>query len=87
MRKKLRAHKVDKYMENDRTSIKVDTHILTDIKIQFNKPDIIVHDKVQNEIVIVVNTLYICTPMSSNNKVLYSSSLLGASGADKIIIV
>ena len=53
MRKKLRAHKVDKYMENDRASIKVDTHILTDIKIQFNKPDIIVHDKVKNEIVII----------------------------------
>ena len=37
MRKKLRVHKVDKYMENDRASIRVDTHIITDIKIQFNK--------------------------------------------------
>ena len=53
MRKKLRVHKVDKYMENDRASIRVDTHIITDIKIQFNKPDIIVHDKVKNEIVII----------------------------------
>jgi hypothetical protein len=40
-------------MENNRASIKVDTHIQTDIKIQFNKPDIIVHDKVKNEIVII----------------------------------
>ena len=53
LRKKLRGHKVEKFMENERASIKVDTPIMTDVKIQFNKPDIVVHDKVQNEIIII----------------------------------
>ena len=37
MRKKLKAHKVD-----DRASIRVDTHIITDVKIKFKKPYILV---------------------------------------------
>ena len=53
LRKKLRVHKVEKFMENERASIKVDTPIMTDVKIQYNKPDIVVHDKVQNEIIII----------------------------------
>ena len=52
-RKKLRSHKVDKFLENSRASIKVDTIISTDIRIQYNKPDIVVHDKAKNEIIII----------------------------------
>ena len=46
-------HKVEKFTENERASTKVDTPIMTDVKIQFNKPDIVVHDKIQNEIIII----------------------------------
>jgi hypothetical protein len=53
VRNKLKVHRVDKYVENDRASIKTDTHILTDVRIQFNKPDIVVYDKMLNEIIIV----------------------------------
>ena len=49
----MKAHCVDRFVENDRASIKVDTHIATDVKIKFNKPDIVVHDKLQNEIIII----------------------------------
>ena len=51
--KKLRNHKVAKYLENVSVIIKVDIPIATDIKVKANKPDIIVFDKINNEIIIV----------------------------------
>lgn len=52
-RKKLREHKVDKFLENNKASTKVDPAIQTDIKTQHNKPDIVLHNKINNEIIIV----------------------------------
>ena len=47
------AHKVEKVVENSRVCIKSDVHIRTDLKLTYDKPDIVVHDKVRNEITIV----------------------------------
>lgn len=53
MRKKLKAHRVEKTVENNRAIIKTDTAIRTDIYVKHNKPDIVVIDKVYNQILIV----------------------------------
>ncbi len=51
--KKLKTHRVQSIVENRRVCIRVDTPIRTDIHIQHNKPDIVVHDKTTGEITIV----------------------------------
>ncbi|KAF9762918.1 hypothetical protein NGRA_1675, partial [Nosema granulosis] len=47
--KKIRNHSVQEIVSND----KVEIRIKTDVKIQFNKPDIFVYDKVKKEISII----------------------------------
>jgi hypothetical protein len=50
---KLRTHKTSKFLENESATIKTDCFIFTDIKISSNKPDIFIHDKVKNKIILV----------------------------------
>ena len=47
------AHKVESVIENGRVCIKSDVYIRTDLKLSHNKPDIVVHDKEKNEMIIV----------------------------------
>ena len=42
---KIRSHSVQEVMENDQAEIRVDTRLVTDIKVSHNKPDIMVIDK------------------------------------------
>ncbi len=51
--KKIRNHSVQEIIGNEKVEIKVDTRINTDVKIQHNKPDIVVFDKVKKEISII----------------------------------
>ncbi|EQB60931.1 reverse transcriptase [Vairimorpha apis BRL 01] len=47
---KIRSHSVQEVMSNDNAEIRVDTSVLTDIKFCHNKPDILVIDKKNKEI-------------------------------------
>ncbi|KAF7683677.1 hypothetical protein TCON_1113 [Astathelohania contejeani] len=51
--KKLRIHSVQDVMKNERAEIRVDTRIRTDILIKNNRPDILIYDKKENEIISV----------------------------------
>ena len=51
--KKLRSHSVQQIVANKYVEIRVDTTIKTDVKIKYNKPDIVVIDKKSKEILIV----------------------------------
>ncbi|EQB60535.1 hypothetical protein NAPIS_ORF01909 [Vairimorpha apis BRL 01] len=50
---KIRSHSVQEVMSNDNAEIRVDTRVSTDIKVCHNKPDILVIDKKNKEILIV----------------------------------
>ena len=52
-RKRLRSHSVQETVSNQDVTINVDCRAHTDIKIQANKPDIVVFDKKRMEITIV----------------------------------
>jgi hypothetical protein len=47
-------YSVQEIIENENAEIRVDTRVLTDIKVQHNKPDILVHDKKKNWSIIEV---------------------------------
>ena len=51
--KKLRSHSVQQIVANKYVEIRVDTTIKTDLKIKYNKPDIVVIDKKSKKIIIV----------------------------------
>ena len=51
--KRLRTHSVQEIIENENAEIRVDTRIVTDIKIQNNRPDIFIHDKKRKEIILI----------------------------------
>ena len=51
--KKMRTHSVQEIVSNEYVEIKVDTTVKTDIKVQNNRPDIIVHDKKRHEITLI----------------------------------
>ncbi|KAF7675374.1 hypothetical protein TCON_2710 [Astathelohania contejeani] len=51
--KKLRSHSVQEIAENDLAEIRVDTRIRTDILVKHNRPDIFIHDKIENMIILV----------------------------------
>lgn len=51
--KELRLHKVVRMVENSNATIKSDMTIQTDIKVQHNKPDLVIHDKKNSKIIIV----------------------------------
>lgn len=50
---KLRTHKTERCMSNELAIIKTDSFIFTDVKIACNKPDLFIHDLVQNKITLV----------------------------------
>ena len=52
-RKKLRSHSVQEVVSNQNVEIRVDTRVQTSVKIQANKPDIVVIDKKRKEIIII----------------------------------
>ncbi|KAI5150636.1 hypothetical protein ENBRE01_1614 [Enteropsectra breve] len=52
-RKKLKNYKVESVIENNNVLIKTDLPIFTELKIQANKPDILIHDKIRNVITII----------------------------------
>lgn len=52
-RKKLRSHSVQEVVSNQNVEIRVDTRVQTSVKIQANKPDIVVIDKKRKEITII----------------------------------
>ncbi|EQB60293.1 hypothetical protein NAPIS_ORF02140 [Vairimorpha apis BRL 01] len=51
--KRLRTHSVQQVVANKFIEIRVDTTIKTDVKIKYNKPDIVVIDKKSKDILIV----------------------------------
>ncbi len=51
--KKIRSHSVQQIVGNKNAEIRVDTRIKTDIKVQCNKPDLFVFDKLNNEITLI----------------------------------
>ena len=51
--KKLRSHSVQQIVSNKHVEIRVDTTIKTDVKIKYNKPDIVVINKREKEILII----------------------------------
>ena len=51
--KKIGNHSVQECIANNKVEIRVDTRIATRIHVKYNKPDIFIHDKVKNEIIIV----------------------------------
>ena len=51
--KRLRSHSVQETVSGPEATIVVDTRVKTDVKIQHNRPDIIVHDKKRKEIILV----------------------------------
>ena len=51
--KKLRTHSVQEIIANENAEIRENTRIQTDVKIQNNRPDIFIHDKKKNEIILI----------------------------------
>ena len=51
--KKMKTHSVQEIVANKQVEIRVDTRIQTDIKIENNRPDIFVFDKIKNEIMLI----------------------------------
>ena len=52
-RKRLRTHSVQQVVANKFIIIRVDTTIITDVQIKYNKPNILIIDKKFKEILIV----------------------------------
>ena len=52
-RKKLRSHSVQETVSNSEVTINVDTRVQTSIKVQANKPDIVVIDKKRKQITLI----------------------------------
>ena len=52
-RNKLKNYKVESVVSNDRVKIKSDITIRTKLRIEHNKPDLLVHDLMKNEILLV----------------------------------
>ncbi|XP_029654503.1 uncharacterized protein LOC115227957 [Octopus sinensis] len=50
---KLKSHSVQSSLSTRNVEIRVDTPILTDTQVQFNKPDIFIYDRLKNEITII----------------------------------
>ncbi|XP_029655345.1 uncharacterized protein LOC115229060 [Octopus sinensis] len=50
---KLKSHSVQSSLSARNVEIRVDTPILTDTQVQFNKPDIFIYDRLKNEITII----------------------------------
>ncbi|XP_029657681.1 uncharacterized protein LOC115231938 [Octopus sinensis] len=48
--RRLKGHSVQSTLSTGKVEIRVDSTILTETKVEYNKPDIFVHDKVRNEI-------------------------------------
>ena len=51
--KRLRNHSVQETVSGPEATIVVDTRVKTDVKIQHNRPDIVVHDKKRKEVILV----------------------------------
>ena len=51
--KKLKTHRVSSLLDNERAQITVDSQILTDTRVRYNKPDMVIFDKIQKLITIV----------------------------------
>ena len=51
--KKLKNYKVENVLANERVKIKSDIPILTELRIEHNKPDLMIHDYVAKEITLV----------------------------------
>ena len=51
--KKLKTHRVSSFLDNERAHITVDSQILTDTRVRYNKPDMVIFDKIQKLITIV----------------------------------
>ena len=51
--RRIRSHSVQEIVANELAEIRVDTRIRTGIKISANRPDIFVHDKKKNEILLI----------------------------------
>ena len=51
--RKLRSHSVQETVSGLEATITTDTRIKTDVKIQHNRPDIVVHDKKRREILLI----------------------------------
>ncbi|XP_029654034.1 uncharacterized protein LOC115227295 [Octopus sinensis] len=51
--RKLKAHSVQSIISTHNAEIRVDTSIMTETKVQSNKPDIFVHDKTKQEITLI----------------------------------
>jgi hypothetical protein len=51
--RKMGNHSVQEVMANERAKIRVDTRIKIDTKIQHNRPELLILDKKNNEIIIV----------------------------------
>ncbi|XP_029656548.1 uncharacterized protein LOC115231790 [Octopus sinensis] len=51
--RKLKTHSVQSILSTQNVEIKVDTSIITENKVNFNKPDIFVYDKIKKEITLI----------------------------------
>ena len=51
--KRLRTHKIVGYVENERVTISSDIIFKTDVHVQYNKPDLVVFDKKENETITI----------------------------------
>ena len=51
--KKLKNYKVQEVLSNERVRIKSDVPIQTELRIEFNKPDLMIHDLVTKEITLI----------------------------------
>src|SRR5690606_1814057 len=51
--KKLKNYKVQNVITNDRVKIKSDVPILTELRIEHNKPDLMIHDLRTKEIILI----------------------------------
>ncbi|KAI4292954.1 hypothetical protein PAPHI01_2228 [Pancytospora philotis] len=50
---RMRSHSVQEIVSNENVEIRVDTRVRTGIKIDANRPDILVHDKKRREIILI----------------------------------
>ena len=49
----MRSHSVQEIISNENVEIRVDTRVRTSIKIDANRPDMLVHDKKRQEITLI----------------------------------
>ena len=50
---RMRNHSVQEIVANENVEIRVDTRVRTGIKIDANRPDILIHDKKRREIILI----------------------------------